>query len=381
MRLCVPAFVVLLAAGASAADRHKLIIDPESDDGILLQRIQQEPMAPRKLALLEKFVAQYPKTPSIAWAYEQLLTIYSGANQPDKVAATAESLLAIDPNDLDSAHYALRVAESRNDTESIRKYAVICWDIASKAAQTKRPSDPDDVPDWNKQIEFAKQVMTYSEYLLSLQATNEKDTAKKAALIQALESRCPQSKYLAVVKAPPPRMTFSEQNPERAYAVAEKGLPGDPENEDYLLAIAVHLLTREQDLPRVLSLSLRIIEVLQRKPRPEGASAEDWDRKKSRYLGTANWMAGIVYGKEARYGLSDRYLRASLSYIRDNPQALAAAYFYLGYDNYAMAGELRDKGRAIEAARYSKLCVDIDSPFQSLAYKNLQLLRNEFNVE
>jgi tetratricopeptide (TPR) repeat protein len=381
MRLFVPAIALLLAAGAFGADRHKVDVDPESEDGILLQRIQQEPTAPRKLALLEKFVAQFPKATSIAWVYEQLLPIYADAKQEDKLLATAESLLAIDPQDLDSAHYLLRLAESRNDNEMIRKYATLSWDIGCKTSQIKKPTDPDDVPDWTRQIQFAKQVMAYSEYLLSVQVTQEGDQQKKAELIQVLETRNPQSQYLAIAKAPPPRVTFSSMSPDQAYALAEQGLPSDPDNEDFLMAIANHLLNREHDLPRVLSFSLRIIEVLQRKPKPDGVSIDDWERKRARYLGAANWMAGIVYGKQGRYGLSDRYLRASLGYIRDNVQALAAAYFYLGYDNYAMAGELHDRGRAVEAVRYSKLCTAIDGPFQSLAYKNLQVLRNEYNVE
>jgi hypothetical protein len=297
------------------------------------------------------------------------------------VLATAESLLAVDPRDLESAHYALRVAESKNDNELIRKYAMASWDIACQTAQLKRPADPDDVPDWTKRMEFSKQVMAYSEYLLSAQVTQESDAQKKAELIQALEARNPKSPYLAIAKAPPARVTFASMSPERAYALAEKGLPSDPDNEDFLMAIADHYLNREQDLPKVLSFSLRILEVLQRKPKPDAVSSDDWERKKARYIGAANWMAGIVYGKQGRYGLSDRYLRASLGYIRDNAQALSAAYFYLGYDNYAMAGELHDRGRAIEAVRYSKLCTAIEGPFQSMAYKNLQALRNEYNVE
>ena len=112
-----------------------------------------------------------------------------------------------------------------------------------------------------------------------------------------------------------------------------------------------------------------------------GVSDEDWEKKKARYTGGANWMVGVVYGKQARYGLSDRYLRAAVGQIQDDIQLLAAAYFYLGYDNYALAGQLRDKARAIEAAKFSKLCLAIEGPFQPLAQKNLEVLRNDFNVE
>src|SRR3984893_18990494 len=97
LRVSVPVLArCLLSAVGLRADRHKPNIDPEGQDGILVQRIQQEPTPPRKLALLEKFVAEYPKSNSAAWVYEQLLPIYKDANEQDKVLATADALLAVD---------------------------------------------------------------------------------------------------------------------------------------------------------------------------------------------------------------------------------------------------------------------------------------------
>ena len=42
MKISVPVLALLLATGALGVDRHKPDVDPESQDGILLQRIQQE---------------------------------------------------------------------------------------------------------------------------------------------------------------------------------------------------------------------------------------------------------------------------------------------------------------------------------------------------
>ena len=379
MKLVVPALAVLLVTGALGADRHKLDIDPESEDGILLQRIQQEPLPERKLAFLEKYVDQYPKATSIAWVYEQLLPIYVEAKQWDKVLGTAQSLLELDAADVDSASAALQAAEAQKDTELTRKYAVVSWDAASKAVLAQKPADPDDVADWTKQIEFAKQALAYSEYVLASQAALEPNSKRKAELVQTLEQRNPQSKYLAAVKR---NIRIREEaNPTQAFAMAERGLATDPNNEDYLMRIANHYMSREDDLSKVLTYSLRVLEVLEKKRKPEGVTAEEWAKKKTRYTGGANWMVGVVYGKQARYGLSDRYLRAALDQIQDDAQLLAAAYFYLGYDNYALAGQLRDKARAVEAAKFSKLCLAIEGPFQPLAQKNLEVLRNDFNVE
>src|ERR1035441_9187176 len=120
MKLVVPALAVLLVTGALGADRSELDMDRGSEDGILLQRIQQEPLPERKLAFLEKYVDQYPKATSIAWVYEQLLPIYVEAKQWDKVLGTAQSLLELDAADVDSASAALQAAEAQRDTELTR---------------------------------------------------------------------------------------------------------------------------------------------------------------------------------------------------------------------------------------------------------------------
>ncbi len=389
-KIFVPALALLLAqlllaqlflvGRALGADRHKLDVDPESEDGILLQRIQQEPTLPRKLALLEKYVAEYPKAAPIAWVYEQLLPIYMDAMQWDRVIATAEALLAVDPNDLDSAHDVLKAAEALNDPELKIKYSELAWDLASRTLAAPQPSDPDDLPYWTKQTTFAREVLDYSEYTLATLAAAQTDDLKRAELTLALQERNPQSKFLALTKKATV-IELATLNPQKAIQLAEEGLVIDPDNIVFLMTIADHDMSLERDLPRVLAYSLHILELLQGNPQPAGITPAEWEKKKTKFTGWASWLAGVVYGKQGRYGLSDRYLRAALSHIQEDHRLLAAAYFYLGYANYALAGELADKGRAIDAVKFSKLCVDMDSPFRSLALKNLEALRNDYNVE
>ena len=385
IQVSVAALVVLLAqllltGDALAADRHKLDADPETQDGLLLQRIEQEPTQPRKLALLEKYVAEYPQTAAIAWVYEQLLPIYLEANQWDRVIATAEGLLAVDPNDLDSAHDALKAAEAQNDSELRAKYAPLAWDLAKRALRTPKPSDPDDLADWTKQMAFAQQVLDYSEYTLATLAAAQPDNLKRAELTLALEQRNPQSKFLVLARKPTV-IELATLNPQKAIQLAEEGLAKDPDNVDFLMTVADHDMSLERNLPQVLTYSLRILELLEGPPQPSDITPSEWEKKKAKFTGWASWLAGVVYAKQGRYGLSDRYLRAALGYIQEDQRLLSAAYFYLGYANYALAGELADKGRAIEAVKFSKQCADMDSPFRSLALKNLQALRNDYNLE
>ena len=388
MKISVPALALLLAAllapclpiDALGADRHKLDVDPETQDGLLLQRIQQEPTQPRKLALLEKYVAEYPMGSSIGWVYEQLLPIYTEASQWDRVIATADALLAVDPKDVDSAHDALKAAEAENNAELRTKYSELALELALSALQAPKPSNPDDLPDWTKQTAFIKEVQDYAEYQLATLAAAQTDDAKRAELSQALQQRNPESKYLELTKKATV-IELATLNPQKAIQLAQEGLAKDPDNIDFLMTIADHDMSLEKNLPQVLAYSLHILELTQGQPQPPDIKPEEWVKKKAKFAGWANWMAGVVYAKQARYGLSDRYLRAALGYIHGDSRLLAAAFFYLGYANYALAGELADKGRAIDAVKFSKECVDMDSPFRSLALKNLEALRNDYNVE
>lgn len=379
MKVAAPALALLLAFGALGADRHKPDVDAESQDGLLLQRIQQEPTQPRKLALLEKYVAEYPRTTSIAWVYEQLLPIYTEAMQWDRVIATADALLAVDPNDLDSAHDAMKAAEAQANPELVIKYAELAWDLAASALKIPKPADPEDVPDWTKQMDFARENLAYTEYTLASLAAAQTDDAKRAELTAALQQRNPNSQFLALTKKPT-MIELASLNPARALQIAEQGLVENPDNIDFLMTVADHDMNLEKNLPQTLKYALHILELVQGNPQPDGIKPEEWERKQAKFSGWANWIAGVIYGKQARYGLSDRYLRAALGYIREDARLTAAAYFYLGYDNYALAGELADKGRAVEAVKFSKMCADMDSPFRSLALKNLEALRNEYNL-
>jgi hypothetical protein len=306
--------------------------------------------------------------------------MYTEANQWDRVIATADGMLAADPSDVDGPYDALKAAEAQNNSELMAKYAELSWDNGSRDLQTPKPSDPDDMPDWTRRMAYDREAVDYSEYALATLAAAQTDDLKRAEVTLALEERNPQSKFLAIAKKPTV-IELATLNPRKAIELAEEGLVKDPDNIDFLMTIADHDMSLEKNLPRVLTYSLHILELVDGKPQPSDITPPEWEKKRAKFTGWANWLAGVVYGKQARYGLSDRYLRVALNYIHEDQRLLAAAYFYLGYANYALAGELGDKGRASDAVKFSKQCADLDSPFRSLALKTLEALRNDYNLE
>src|SRR5579872_1034949 len=130
--------LVLIAFSlAAVAQRHKMEeVDAEKPEGKLLQQAMQESDAAKKSALLEQFAQQFPKAEGTPWVLEQLQAIYVKANDPDKIIATGEKLLALDPEDPDAPLQNLKAAEARKDLEGIKKWADVASINAHKLAAT-----------------------------------------------------------------------------------------------------------------------------------------------------------------------------------------------------------------------------------------------------
>src|ERR1700730_12190276 len=93
--------ILIVAALAAFGQPRKAVeeVDTEKPEGKLLQQIGNEPDPAKKAALMEEFAKQFPKIEGTAWILEQLQGIYIKANDPDKIIAAGDKLLAVDPHD------------------------------------------------------------------------------------------------------------------------------------------------------------------------------------------------------------------------------------------------------------------------------------------
>lgn len=372
MRLWV-LFVAFAAAFPVAAQRHKLTINAETPEGQLLQQIGLEEDAAKKLGLLEQFAAQYPKHEAAAWVYAQMVPLYSKAGQYDKAMEAAENLLALDPEDARTAHAALKAAEAKKDPDAIKKWAVQVSEVARKVAQKPKPQDEEEAEVWKEEVEFAKQVDTYSEYALYAAALQTPDPRKKIELIETLEQRNPQSQYVPQVRGVYVVALQQAGEAAKAVAVAEKILETDQSNEDMLLLVADYYLKQNKSPEKVIEYSERMVELMRTKPKPEGVAEADWEKKKTLVTGLGYWMSGVTYATQNKYAQADKQLREALPYIKDNDQLLAVAYFHLGVANYKLE-------KILDAIKFNQECIKIKSPLQGQAKRNLAAIQAQYRV-
>ena len=379
MKITAAAAIVLVTVGSAFAQRHKVSINAQTPEGQALQQIEQEFDEARRLTLLEQFAAQYPKHEGAAWVYEELVGAYAKANQPDKLIASGEKLLGLDPGDVEDAHTCLKAAlEAKRDPDLVLKWAVLTSESARKVAQIPKPAQEDQVEDWTRRVDFAKQVDIYTEYALYAMALQTPDTQKKSLLGEALEQRNPQSQYITQVAEQLFLAYIRTGENAKAVALAEKTLEKDQSNAEMLLAVADDYRTKRQ-ADKVAELTAKAIQVAGSKPKPDGVSDADWSTWRTQIAGRANYVMGLTYAAQERWPQTDQALRAALPSAEASPDMKAEALFYLGLANYRIA-EAGNIERARDALRFSEQCAAIPGPYQARARTNVRAIRSQYRV-
>jgi hypothetical protein len=372
--------LIVLLALSPAAFGQKLVIELDTLEGQMLQQIDGQQDASKKAALLETFAKQFPNHEATTWVLSNLQQFHLQNKDYDKVLAAGTKILSIDPLELSAAHNCLKAAEARKDLALIKLWSAQASQIARKVMQLKRPEygDAEQITEWKQRVEHARQVEQYTEYSLYFASLQTKDVKTKSNLIEALEQRNPTSEYLAQMRTSHTGVV-RQVDIEEAVLAAEAQFQKNEWNEDLLLMVATHYMQKRKETEKIIAYSQKLLEIIETKSKPADISDEDWDTKKRNMIGTANWMAGLLYSTQERFAQADHHLRAALPYLRDTDM-LAGAYYHLGYVNYRIA-EAGERIRVHDAVRFTQQCIAINSAVQAQAIENLKAIKAEYALQ
>lgn len=371
--ICTIALFAAIAplAGSALAQRHQLgTVNAETPEGQLLQQIGQTEDEAKKLALMQQFVSQHPKHEALGWVYQQLQTAYLKAAQPDQAIDIGEKLVAMDADDIDAAHNNLKAAEAKKDPDLVAKWSGQTSQIARKVVASTQPTDADEVEDWKRRVDFSRQLDTYTEYSIFAAALQTSDPGKRIMLGDALFARNPKSQYMPQVAEIQLNSYRQLGQIDKALAFGEKMLEIDQSSEDILVFVADQYLQKKRNPDKVLAYSAKVVELMDSKPKPQGAADADWAKKKATLSGLAHFMAGSTLFDQGKLAPADKELRAALPLVEGNDQLKAATLFYAGLVNYKM-------NNVPDALRFNQLCAAIKSPFQAKANENIKVMRGQ----
>jgi len=368
------------AVCAATAFGQKLVVEVDTQEGMLLQQIDNEKDGVKKFALLEQFARQFPNHEAATWVLSNMQQLYLEKQSFDKVLETGARILSIDPLELSAAHNCLRAAEGKKDLPLIKLWSAQTSQVARKVMQLKRPEygDDEEIAVWKQRVDFARQVEQYTEYSLYFASVQTKDVKIKSSLIEALEQRNPTSEYLAQMRTS--HTTVVRQvDIEEAVNSAESQFQKEEWNEDLLLMVTTHYMEKRKETARIILYSQKLLDILETKAKPEDISDADWDQKKKNMSATANWMLGLLFSTQEKFAAADKHLRAALPNIQ-NSDMQAGALYHLGYVNYRLA-EAGERIRVHDAVRFTQQCIAINSAVQSQAIENLKAIKAEYALQ
>lgn len=380
MRLTVILAILLLALGAlAAAQRSMPTPDPGTQEGQLLQRIWDESDLSNRRALLEEFVASYPNHSATAWAYEQLMDAYRSANEPDKLLAAGERILAIDPGDFTTAQSCLNAAlQMKKDPDLVLKWTETLSSVVDQLVHSPKPDDESEAQAWETRVNNARMAESYSESILYEAAQQTNDPYKKIELGEALALHNAESEY----KVPMAELLFKAYvqtgDTEKALALGRETLAQSPIDVEMLLNLASLYRSRQQP-EKALALAKQAIQWASVQETPEGMTDASWEPRREELRSFGQYTEGVIDATMGKWSDADAQLRACLPGMT-TPESKAEVLYYLGLANYRLA-EKGQAQRASDALLFSTQSADIPSHFQQLARKNASAIRSKFQIQ
>lgn len=245
-------------------------------------------------------------------------------------------------DELEDSYASLKTAVEKKEADTVRKLAA---DVAKMArAAATAPATGDEA---KQHADFAKDVLTYTEYALA--ATAEQpgmEASKVVELIDQLQAENPKSKYL-------------DARAMAAYVEALGGLAGN-------------LSAKSPD--RALAYANKLVAL---KAKPEAIPEADWERVKTAAAGTGYYLAGMISGQKQVWVDCNRDLSAALQFIEKEPAKLGPAYFQLGVCEYQLGRLSQDRSKIIAGEKHSELSAAIAGPYQAQAAKNALAMKAE----
>ncbi len=341
------------------AQRQNFVINVGTPEGQILQQIGQEADQAKKVALMEDFLAKYPKHEGAAWVCGQLETAYLEQKQFDKALAAADKVFVGGTNDPDVGFNAIKAAEGAGDAQQVLTWAGRTSD-AVKAILAKPPADDDA----KQYAEHAKEVGNYAEYALYAAALKSRDEKMIVSLGEALAKANPKSQYMWLVST-----NYLRALGAKGCAEAAKLAAADNKNAEAMLFEA-DCSWRGGRAAGVVSGGERALAALTSRPKVEGGG-------EGAKIGTANFFVGIGNAMQQRWGPANKALRAALPAVKGEPIYEANALFNLGMANYTLGKAVGDKGQMRQGLNFFEQAAAIKSNVQDQASRNATLIKAE----
>lgn len=323
----------------------------------------------QKLALIQKFADGIGKAGNYPLVADGLFVeYYLGQKDYDKAFEFGEKVSALDPDSFQNAANMVRAAAEKGDVDRLISYGEKAGGILQRYKVAPAPADTSAAV-WEEQkkrtLEVNRDTINYVQQLVFSGVYQEKDPAKRAALLTKFAEAFPDSVYAIQALGVAAAAYQQAQNTAKMLEVANGVLTRDPENVGMLLLLSDYYCDKADQVDKAGTYAKKVISLLDTAQKPEGTTDEQWAQQKALQKGLALSSLGQVNIEKKDNAQAVENLKAAAPLVRSDDGSYARNQYRLGF-------ALLNLKRNAEAKEAFTQAASVNSPYKGLAQDKLR---------
>jgi tetratricopeptide (TPR) repeat protein len=323
----------------------------------------------QKLALIQKFADGIGKEGDYPLVADGLFVdYYLGQKNYDKVFEYGDKVFTLDPHNFPNAVSLVRAAAEKGDVDRLSAYGekaggIVQWYKAAAAPTGTSTGIWEE--EKKRTLEANKENLTYVQQLVFSGVYQEKDAAKRAALLTKFAEAFPDSAYANQALGVAAAVYQQAQNTSKMLEVANGVLARDPDNVGMLLLLSDYYCDKTDQVDKAGTYAKKVISLLDAAQKPEGTTDEQWAQQKALQKGLALSSLGQVNIEKKDNAQAVENLKAAAPLVKSDDGSYARNQYRLGF-------ALLNLKRNAEAKEAFTQAASVNSPYKGLAQDKLK---------
>jgi tetratricopeptide (TPR) repeat protein len=357
-----------IATATSAQIGRSVTVSAGTPEDKALADIYAAPDGPDKVALLDKFMADFSINGDMALLADQLyVQTYLAQKNYAKVYEFGEKTLALDPSNLSAAVNMVHAAEEQGDA---KKLFAAGDRVAEIIAKYKNSPAPEGVApeQWTQQksvsLNNVQGDIGYVEYALVNAAYKTTSPEARAALFERYVTAFPDSPYTLTVREQTAVAYQQAQDAPKMLDTAQRVLATDPNDVSMLILLSDYWSENNQQLDKAAADAQLALDQLAQAKKPDNLSDEQWQQQVAVEKGLAYSAIGEVNVDKGRNQPAVDAFKQASPLLKSNTVLYARNLYRLGFT-------LAKMQRIPEARTVLTEAVSINSPYKAKAQETL----------
>ncbi len=358
---------VSLATTTGAQIGKTVSVAAGTDEDKALSEIYAAPDGPARIALLDKFMADFGKGDLELLGDQLYEQSYLTQKNYAKVYEYGEKALKLDPDNFSIVVNMIHAADEQADAQKLFGYGEKAAAIITrfKSAPPPAGTPPEQWLTQQKQaLTDAQPDITYVQFAMVNVAQKTTNAAARAALLERYVAAYPDSAYTATVRDQIAFAYQQAQNTPKMIETAQANLAADPNDISMLVLLADYWSEGGQQLDKAAAYAQKALDVLAHAQKPENVTDEQWQRQVSIQKGLAYSSLGEVYVVKTQNPQAVDAFKQASPLLKSDTFSYARNLYRLGFT-------LAKMQRIPEARVALTEAISLNTPYKARAQETL----------